>query len=66
MRNEIFLEEKKCVVKETNEEVTYIAVMWRIGSQVIQLKPVFKGDKAAIRTLADAGAVEFKRLNSVK
>ena len=66
MLNEIFLEEKNCVIKETNEKVTYIAIMWRIGSQTIQLKPVFKGDKTAIRTLADTGAVEFKRLNNVK
>lgn len=66
MLNEIYLEEKECVIKETNEKVKYIALMWRIGSQVIQLKPVFKADKGAIKTLADIGSIEFKRLNEVK
>lgn len=66
MKNEIYLEEKECVIKETNEEVKYIAPMWRIGSQTIQLKPVFKADKKAIKTLADAGLIEFKKLKEVK
>lgn len=62
MKNEIYLEEKECVIKETNETVRYIATMWRIGSQTIQLKPVFKADKCAIRTLADTGLIEFKKI----
>lgn len=66
MKNEIYLEEKKCVIKETNEEVKYIALMWRIGSQTIQLKPVFKADKGTIKTLADTGLIEFKELNEEK
>ena len=64
--NEIYLEEKECVIKETNEKVKYIALMWRIGSQVIQLKTVFKSDKGAIKVLADSGMVEFKKLKEVK
>lgn len=64
--NEIYLEEKECVIKETNERVKYIAPMWRIGSQVIQLKTVFKSDKGAIKVLVDSGLVEFKKLKEVK
>lgn len=63
MENKIYLEEKECVIKETNEKVKYIAPMWKIGSQTIQLKPVFKADKGTIKTLADAGLIEFKKLN---
>lgn len=66
MLNEIFLEEKDCVIKETNEKVRYIALMWRVGSQIIQLKPVFKADKGTIRTLADTGLIEYKKLKSNK
>lgn len=66
MLNEIFLEEKDCVIKETNEKVRYIALMWRVGSQIIQLKPVFKADKGIIRTLADTGLIEYKKLKSNK
>ena len=66
MLNEIFLEEKDCVIKETNEKVGYIALMWRVGSQIIQLKPVFKADKGTIRTLADTGLIEYKKLKSNK
>ena len=66
MLNEIFLEEKDCVIKETNEKVRYIALMWRVGSQIIQLKPVFKADKGTIRTLADTGLIEYKTLKSNK
>ncbi len=61
MLNEIYLEEKTCVIKETNEKVTYVAPMWRIGSQIIQLKPVFKADKGVIKTLIDTGLIEFKK-----
>lgn len=66
MLNEIYLEQKECVIKETNERVTYLAPMWRIGSQVIQLKPVFKADKGVIKTLADAGLIEFKKDKGTK
>lgn len=66
MLNEIFLEEKDCVIKATNEKVRYIALMWRVGSQIIQLKPVFKADKGTIRTLADTGLIEYKKLKSNK
>lgn len=62
MLNEIFLEEKECVIKETNEKVRYIALMWRVGGQVIQLKPVYKSDKGVIKTLADTGSIEFKKI----
>ena len=64
--NEIYLEEKECTIKETGETVKYIAPMWRIGSQVIQLKTVYKSDKGAIRVLADSGMVEFKKMSEVK
>lgn len=66
MKNEIYLEEKECVIKETNEKVNYIALMWRIGSQIIQLKPVFRADKGTIKTLADTGLIEYKQINAVK
>lgn len=66
MLNEIFLEEKDCVIKQTNEKVRYIALMWRVGSQIVQLKPVFKADKGTIRTLADTGLIEYKKLKSNK
>lgn len=66
MKNEIYLEEKECVIKETNEKVNYIALMWQIGSQTIQLKPVFRADKGIIKTLADTGLVEYKQIKAVK
>lgn len=66
MNNNVYVEEKKCTIKETGEEVIYLAPMWRIGSQVIQLKPVFKADKGTIKTLVDTGSIEFKKLSEVK
>ena len=66
MVNNIYVEEKKCTIEETGEEVVYLALMWRIGSQVIQLKPVFKAGTGAIKTLVDTGSIEFKKLDEVK
>ena len=65
MENKIVLEEKECEIKETGEKVKYIACIWKIGSQSIQLKPVFKNDKSAIKVLADTGVVDYTPLKEV-